>query len=85
MVLLAGIYYPSRVYEREFRTMPKTRIVATLGPASDSYAVLRKMYTAGLDVVRLNSSHGDHKQHRDSIELVRRIQYRLTTRVTWGG
>jgi len=56
--------------------MPKTEIVATLGPASSNYTVLRKMYTAGLDVVRLNSSHGSHKQHLDSIELVRRINSR---------
>ena len=51
--------------------MPKTKIVATLGPASSNYSVLRKMYTAGLDVVRLNASHASHKQHLASIELVR--------------
>ena len=53
--------------------MPRTKIVATIGPASRSYTVLRKMFTAGLDVVRLNASHGSHEQHQDSIELVRRI------------
>ena len=63
--------------------MPRTRIVATLGPASSNYTVLRKMFTAGLDVVRLNSSHGSHKQHLDSIELVRRInkKYRRNIRI----
>ena len=61
--------------------MPKTEIVATLGPASSNYTVLRKMYTAGLDVVRLNSSHGSHKQHLDSIELVRRINSRYRRHV----
>jgi len=39
------------------------------------------MYTAGLDVVRLNSSHGSHKQHLDSIELVRRINSRYRRHV----
>jgi len=45
--------------------------------------VLRKMYTAGLDVVRLNSSHGSHKQHLASIELVRRTnkKYRRHIRI----
>jgi len=53
--------------------MPRTKIIATLGPASSSYTVLRKMFTAGLDVVRLNFSHGSYKQHLESIELVRRL------------
>jgi len=51
--------------------MPKTKIIATLGPVSSNYTVLRKMFTAGLDVVRLNFSHGSHKQHLNLIELVR--------------
>jgi pyruvate kinase len=50
---------------------PKTKIVATLGPASGNYSVLRKMFTAGLDVVRLNASHGSHDQHLELIRLVR--------------
>ena len=53
--------------------MPRTKIIATLGPVSSNYTVLRKMFTAGLDVVRLNFSHGSHKQHLESIELVRRL------------
>ena len=57
--------------------MPRTEIIATLGPASSNYTVLRKMFAAGLDVVRLNSSYGSHKQHLDSIELVRRINKKL--------
>jgi len=63
--------------------MPKTKIIATLGPASSKYTVLRKMFAAGLDVVRLNFSHGSHKQHLDSIELVRRLnsKYRRHIRI----
>ncbi len=53
--------------------MPRTKIIATLGPVSSNYTVLRKMFTAGLDVVRLNFSHGSHKQHLGLIELVRRL------------
>jgi len=63
--------------------MPRTKIIATLGPASSSYTVLRKMFTAGLDVVRLNFSHGSHKQHLGLIELVRRLnrKYRRHIRI----
>ncbi len=53
--------------------MPRTKIVATLGPVSNNAPVLRKMFAAGLDVVRLNSSHGTHQQHLASIELVRQL------------
>jgi len=47
--------------------------MATLGPASASEEVLRKLLAAGLDVVRLNLSHGDHDWHRERIEMVRRL------------
>jgi pyruvate kinase len=63
--------------------MPRTRIIATLGPASNNYTALRKMVRAGLDVVRLNFSHGTPQQHRKSIELVRGInkKYRRAIRI----
>ena len=63
--------------------MPKTKIIATLGPASADYSVLRKMFTAGLDVVRLNFSHGSHHQHLDLIKLVRLLneKYRRHIRI----
>ncbi|MCU0918281.1 MAG: pyruvate kinase [Planctomycetes bacterium] len=56
--------------------MPRTKIVATLGPASNNYTMLRKMVRAGLDVVRLNFSHGTHRQHLESVRLIRRINQR---------
>ncbi|MBT6452184.1 MAG: pyruvate kinase [Planctomycetes bacterium] len=51
----------------------QTKIVGTLGPASNSEEVLRGMFEAGLDVVRINASHGAHKQDRATIEMVREI------------
>ena len=42
----------------------RTKIIATLGPASDSSAMINKLLDAGVNVVRLNMSHGDHKSHR---------------------
>jgi pyruvate kinase len=63
--------------------MPRTKIIATLGPASNNYTMLRKMTCAGLDVVRLNFSHGTHKQHLESVDFIRRInkQYRRHIRI----
>jgi len=49
----------------------KTKIIATLGPASASADVIGAMVAAGLDVARLNFSHGDHESHRRMIGLVR--------------
>lgn len=53
--------------------MKRTKIVATLGPASDSLAVLKKMVLAGLDVARLNFSHNTHESHRILVERLRRV------------
>lgn len=49
----------------------KTKIVATIGPASDSPAVLREMIGTGLNVARLNFSHGDQDYHSKLIERIR--------------
>ena len=51
----------------------RTKIVATLGPASSSPEVLEKMIVAGLDVARLNFSHGTPDEHRARAQLVRDI------------
>ncbi|EDP46430.1 pyruvate kinase [Rickettsiella grylli] len=50
----------------------RTKIVATLGPATDSVAVLQKMIAAGLDVVRLNFSHGKADDHIKRADYVRK-------------
>lgn len=53
--------------------MRKTKIVATIGPASDHAEVLKTMITAGLDVARLNFSHGDHDEQGQRIERIRQV------------
>ena len=49
----------------------KTKIVCTLGPASSTVDVIEKMIRAGMDVVRLNFSHGTHEEHRAAMKAVR--------------
>jgi pyruvate kinase len=57
--------------------MPRrTKIVATLGPASSERAVLARMIDAGLDVVRLNFSHGTPREHERTVQLVRQLARR---------
>ena len=57
--------------------MPRrTKIVATLGPASSEAKTLSRMIEAGLDVVRMNFSHGTAAEHRDRVELVRSLARR---------
>ncbi|MFA6321611.1 MAG: pyruvate kinase [Candidatus Omnitrophota bacterium] len=53
--------------------MPKTRIICTIGPASGSLTVLRKMMLAGMDVARLNFSHGTYADHAIFIENIRTL------------
>jgi pyruvate kinase len=51
----------------------RTKIVCTIGPASSSHGVLRALVEAGMNVARINFSHGTHEQHRDVITSVRAI------------
>ncbi|MBX3372061.1 MAG: pyruvate kinase, partial [Nitrospira sp.] len=48
--------------------MQKTRIICTIGPATDSYEMLQKLYDAGMSIARLNMSHGDHESHAKVIQ-----------------
>ena len=53
--------------------MRSTKIVATLGPASSEPAILERMFLAGVDVVRLNFSHGTADDHRKRAQVVREV------------
>ncbi|MDR1649430.1 MAG: pyruvate kinase [Synergistaceae bacterium] len=50
------------------------KIVCTIGPASEKYEVLRAMAEAGMNVARLNFSHGDYEGHERKLNLVRRVE-----------
>jgi pyruvate kinase len=54
----------------------RTKIVATLGPASSDEKTLERMIEAGLDVVRMNFSHGTATEHKQRVELVRELAQR---------
>jgi len=51
--------------------MRRTKIIATIGPASRSEATIRELIAAGVDVFRLNFSHGTHESHATSIDTIR--------------
>ncbi len=57
--------------------MRKTKIVCTLGPASSSEEVMENMLKNGMDVARLNFSHGTHKEHKKVIETFRAVRDRM--------
>lgn len=59
----------------------KTKIVATIGPASDSPAMLERLLRAGLNVARLNFSHGDFAGHAESIVRIRAAEKAVGRRV----
>ncbi len=55
----------------------KTKIIATIGPASNSRSILKKLILAGVNVVRLNFSHGTYEQHGDVIKMIRSLSREL--------
>ncbi|MEZ4923529.1 MAG: pyruvate kinase [Crocinitomicaceae bacterium] len=61
--------------------MKKTKIVATIGPASSSKEVLTKMIRAGMNVARINFSHGDHSAQLEVINTIREINDELGSNV----
>ncbi|RIN35587.1 pyruvate kinase [Staphylococcus succinus] len=57
--------------------MRKTKIVCTIGPASESEEMLEKLIKAGMNVARLNFSHGDHAEHKARIDTIREVSKKL--------
>lgn len=55
----------------------KTKIVATIGPSSESEKVLRQLIKEGMNVARLNFSHNDHAWHKKTLNLIRKISKEL--------
>ena len=57
--------------------MRKTKIICTIGPASENEEILSQMFAAGMNVARLNFSHGTHEEHRKKVELIKRVRERM--------
>jgi pyruvate kinase len=60
----------------------RTKIVATIGPASSSIEVLRRMVDAGMNVARLNFSHGSYEDHAVMVKLLRAVEQEMDTPIT---
>ena len=57
--------------------MRKTKIIGTIGPASSDRAVFREMCLQGLNVARLNFSHGTHEEHQEKIDMIKSVREEL--------
>ncbi len=57
--------------------MRKTKIICTIGPASDNEEILTRMCRSGMNVARLNFSHGVHSEHKEKIELIKKVRKKL--------
>jgi pyruvate kinase (EC 2.7.1.40) len=57
--------------------MKRTKIVATIGPASESESIMRKLFEYGVNVCRLNFSHGDHAEHKARIDTIKKLRHEM--------
>ncbi len=57
--------------------MRKTKVICTIGPASENEETLTKMFLAGMNVARLNFSHGTHEEQQKKIDLIKQVREKL--------
>jgi len=57
--------------------MRRTKIICTIGPVTNSYEMLQQMYDKGMDIVRLNMSHGDHDSHAKVIKAIKTLNSKI--------
>ena len=55
----------------------RTKIICTIGPATESYSSIKKLYEAGMNVARLNMSHSNHKNAKKIIERIRKLNTKV--------
>ena len=60
----------------------RTKIIATVGPVSNSKEILRELILSGTDIFRLNFSHGEHEMHQKVIDTVRELNEEMGTYVS---
>jgi pyruvate kinase len=69
---------PARMASRTpLRRRRRTKVIATLGPASSTAEVIERLYRAGADVFRLNFSHGSHEDHAARIAIIREVERKV--------
>ena len=59
----------------------QTKIICTIGPASDSYEVMKALVEAGMDVMRMNFSHGSHADHLERMNTLDKVNKELGTHI----
>lgn len=59
------------------KSITKTKVVCTIGPSSDSPSIIREMILSGMNVARLNFSHGTHKEHENKLNIIRQLSEEL--------
>lgn len=57
--------------------MRKTKIICTIGPSSDNEETLTQMCQAGMNIARLNFSHGSHEEHQAKVDLIKKVREKL--------
>ena len=57
--------------------MRKTKVICTIGPASENEEILTQMFEAGMNVARLNFSHGSHEEHQQKVDLIKRVREKM--------
>lgn len=62
--------------------MRKTKIIATMGPSSSNYKTFKSLVQAGLNVARINLSHGNIEQHQKVVDLIKQVRCELNTPVS---
>ena len=58
-------------------SMPRTKIICTIGPASRDETMLKKLVDAGMGIARLNLSHGTLTEHESAIQIIRKINPKI--------
>jgi pyruvate kinase len=61
----------------KIRRRRRTKIIATLGPASSTPEILARLFQAGADIFRLNFSHGTHEDHAARFAMIRELEDRM--------
>ena len=73
--------FASGLAEANLNSLRKTKIVCTIGPSTSSREMIWKLAEAGMNVARLNMSHGDHSSHQKTIDLVKEYNAQFEDKV----